>query len=312
MENCSGFLDYLYCNEYSVIINFSSTLIGAFLGFFFALIIYWITERSSKRKNIYEAELYAYNTLNRFSTLIKDTINVCKKQNEDFEEYSKDIISKPLSIPLLPYLATYNRTKLAGFDTIELYHSFILFNKDNSRGNLDYQNIFKNADFLDMFYSDLINQDKLQHNFMFSDLKSTSNNLLSLVFKLGLILRSIEKKHPNDFLEIDEYKFILKYLKIYNGINEKEFPDFELVKSEFLIPFKREFINVIADEKIVEDLILIVMSINTTLRSAELNALAHANIFAKVKDNSDVISALSSLESIMKTVELFKEPKYRK
>lgn len=312
MENCSGFLDYLYCNKYSIVINFSSTLIGAFLGFFFALIIYWITERSSKRKNKYEAELYAYNTLNRLSTLIKDIIHICKRQNDDFEEYSKELILKPLSLSLLPHLATYDRNRLVHFDTQELYHSFILFSKNNSHKNQDYQDIFKNADFLDMFYSDIINQNKLHHDFTTSDLKTISTNILSIIFKLGMIQRDIELKQPNNYKDDAEYKFISKYLHIYKKVNQDTFPDLDLIKNEFFLPFKSEFLRCISNEKIIQDLIFIVVNINTGLRNVEVNSLAHAHVFAEAKSNTDVISALSSLESIMKTIELFKEPKDRK
>lgn len=58
-----------------------STIIGAFLGFVFALIIYRIQNANARNKKELAEKEKAINTLKRFSLLLKAIVNSEKQQN---------------------------------------------------------------------------------------------------------------------------------------------------------------------------------------------------------------------------------------
>lgn len=308
MEHYNSICEYICENWYLVTINFISTLIGAFLGFVFALIIYRIGERN-KRKNQRKAEkLKAYNTLKRFSYLLKSVLNSCSEQNKAFDSHSKELKRKPLNFHFPQLLAINDRERLVKSDSIELYYSFMLYDKENEDKFKDYKNIFNHADFLQKHYSDLFIQNEKHQNFLHSDLKVISDNLLTISIKIELIRKSMQLKYPKEYNSYPEFQFLEKYRNIYIKLKGVGFTDLEPYRDNFLIPLELELFENITEQKLAGEIASEIASALARMENVVLNTNTHADDFTNIDNDKYVKSALDFIDKIKNKIEEINEP----
>lgn len=288
--------------------NLFSTAIGAFLGFLSALIVYRISESNKRRNEKHAKKIKAYNTLNRFSLLLASVIKTCKEQSESLKIHSDDLKRKPLKFHFLQILATNDRDRLVKSDTLELYHSFMLFDKENLNKFKDYKNIFNHSDLLQKVYSDLFIQNEKHHNFLHSDLKLIRDNLLYIVINIELLKKDIQLKKPVDFIDDTEFKFLEKYINIYNSLKGNEFTDFEPYRKFFLIPLQNELFENIFQQKRADEIAFQITQAATRIDSMIENTNTHADNFKDIENNKGVKSAIEFLEMVKGKIENINEP----
>jgi len=299
--------------------NLISTAIGSFLGFLFALIVYWVTEFNKRRNEKHAEKVKAYNTLNRFSWLLKSVIKTCTEQSKLLKLHSDDLKRKPLEFHSPQILATNDRERLVKSDTLELYHSFMLYDKENPSKFKDYKNIYNHSDFLQKYYSDLFIQNEKHQNFLHSDLKLIKNNLLCIEIKIGLLQKDIQLKDPAGFMDNLEFQFLEKYKNIYNSLKDTEFADLEPYKGtgftdlepyrdELLIPLQVELFENISQQKIADEIAFQITEAVTRMDRAILNTKTHADSFVNDENDNNVKSALDFLGKIQKKIEKIDEP----
>jgi hypothetical protein len=308
MEQYNNICEYYCDNTYSIWISFLSTLIGAFLGFVFALIIYWIGNHNSRINKKNAEKEKAYDTLKRFSYLIKSVIKTCRDQNVQFDNHSKDLVAKPLDFHFPQLLATNDRERLIKSDSIELYYSFMLYDKDNNDKFKDYKNIFNHADFLQKNYSDLFIQNEKHQNFLHSDLKVIRDSLLAITVRIGLIQKDIQFIEPKDYLESPEFQFLEKYRTIYLSLKGKGFTDLEPYRDHFLIPFQLELFENLTNQLHADEIASHVATALTILENVVMNTIEHASDFANLNNDENINSALEYLEKINEKIEKINKP----
>ena len=308
MEHYNNLCVYFCDNTYSFWINFLSTLIGAFLGFGSALIIYWLGNRNTRIKNKKAEKEKAYNTLKRFSFLLKSVIKTCRDQNVQFDIHSKDLIAKPLSFHFPQLLATNDRERLIKSDNLELYYSFMLYDQDNIDKFRDYKNIFNHADFLQKNYSDLFIQNEKHQNFLHSDLKAIRDSLLAIAIRIGLIQKDIQFNEPKDYLDNSEFHFLEKYGTIYSSLKGNGFTDMEPYRDRFLVPFQLELFENITNQLHADEIASHIATALTRMGNVVNNTIEHASNFADLNNDGNINSALVYLEMIHKKIDKINKP----
>jgi hypothetical protein len=292
MENYNSICEYLIANKYSTLISFFSTVIGAFLGFFFALIIYWSGNRNVRKNKLKAEKEKAYNTLKRFSLLLESIIKTCRLQNEHFDSHAKDLLEKPLDFHFPQILATNDRERLTESDDIELYYSFMLFDVENDNKFRDYKNIFNHADFLQKHYNDLIIQNEKHQSFLHNDLKIVRDNLLAIVIRVGLIQKDIQFASPNEYLSNHEFQFLERYRNVYFSLKGNGFTNFEPYRDKFLIPFQLELFEKLTNQLHADELASYIATALTRMDNVQVNAIDHAANFSGLNKDENINSAL--------------------
>jgi prepilin signal peptidase PulO-like enzyme (type II secretory pathway) len=307
MELYDNIYEYFCDNRFSIILNFLSTIVGAFLGFVFAIIIYWIGNwQIRKNKELAEKEK-AYNILKRFSLLIQSVITTCKKQNESFKKHANDLIRKPLYFHLPQILTTNDRDRLIKSDNIELYKSFMLFDKLNENKFEDYKKTFNHADFIHRKYEDLLSQSEKHQNFIHSDLKNIRDNLLAISIRMALMQKDIQIEMPQVYKDNVEYKFIEKYKTIYIGLQREGFTDLETYRDNFLIPLQTELFENISNQNQANEIASHIANALTLMENVIENVKNHASNFANI-DDEHINSALDYLEKVDEKIKKIKKP----
>ncbi len=306
MEPYNSISNYLCDNKYTVLINFLSTLIGAFLGFLFALIIYWITEFNRRRDEKQAEKIKAFNTLNRFLLLINSVIETSKKQNESFKTYSYELKKQPLNFHFPPIFASNDLERIVKSDTLELYHSFMLFDKNNPNKFKNYRNIFYHVDFLQKFYSDLLLSNERHQNFVYSNLKVIEDNLQWISIKIALLQQEIQHKDPDVYNENSEFKFWEKYSNIYVGLKSTGFEKLELYKTQFLLPLQLELLKNISEQKLISEIIFQIANALIKMESISFNTFAYAADLADIDNEEEMKSALEFLLNAQDKIEKLK------
>ena len=308
MTNYTSFCEYFYDNYYSIITSCITTIIGAALGFIFALTVYWIGEWTKRTNEKHAEKLKAFNTLKRFSVLILSVKDKCQKQNDEFDLFSNELTANPLILNLPQVIATNDRERLVESDSIELYYSFMIFDKQNKNKFKEYKNIFNYADFLQKFYSDLISQNEKHLNFSHSDSKVVRDKLLNIAVKIGLLQKDIQMNNPKGFTDDLEFQFLERFRQIYVGLKGNGFSDLEPYKDTFLIPLQIELFENINDQKIANEIASESATAITRLDELILNAKDHAKQYLKINENKNVTEALEYLEKIRIKIEAIVEP----
>lgn len=304
----SNIFEYICDNRFSTLIDLLSTLIGAFLGFLFGLLLYWLGNWTSRKRKKKEEEQIAYDTLKRFSILLKTLVKSSKKQNEEFNNYAEKIIKEPLNYHTPNFLATNDRNRLIESDSLELFHSFMIFENDNPNKYSDYRNIFIHADFIQKFYEDLLIQNEKHMNFSHSDFKVIRDNLLSITIRMGLIQKNIQIENPVTYIHNKEFQFLEKYSEIYLSLKGVGFTNLEPYNDRFLIPFQLEIFDNISDQNQADEISIYIATIMTRMDSVIMNTKEHATNFANLDKNEDVNSALLYLEKIIEKIEKNNKP----
>ena len=308
IEHYNNLGEYVCSNKYSVLINLISTTIGAFLGFLFALIIYWLTE-FKKRKNLKHYEkVKAFNTLQRFSLILKSVIKTCKEQSDLFKLHSKDLKAKPLNFHFPQIPVTNDRDRLIESDTFKLYNSFMLFDKDNPNKFNDYKNIFNHSDFLHKYFADLYIQNEKHQNFLHSDLKLIRDNLLYIVIKIGLLQKDIQMKDPKGYVNNKEFQFLEKYRNIYLSLKGTGFTDLEPYRDKFLLPLQLELFGNISVQEIANDITFQIANAITRIDNMIFNTQTHADNLTNIEGEENVKSAINYLSKIQEKIEKINAP----
>jgi len=285
-----------------------TTVIGAFLGFIFALFIYKLSnKKTSEIQKKAEIQKY-FNTLKRFSLLLDSVVDKSRKQNLEFRTYSENLRSHPLNQKSPNRVISNDRNRLVKSDNSDLYKAFMFFDKDNLRNNKDYLEMFTYADYLEEYYIHLFSQDAKHFKDKCINFRAISNNLLKISHVLHLI-RMQKKAHLGDNARNDnEYIFVRKYLDLKVKLNTNPENQFENFKDEFFKPLLRELYDNIAIPENQYQIGIEVSSALTLLDECSINATSLSDEFSNEQSLNDVDKSLKALEKINEKIKKIKEP----
>lgn len=307
MEEYKNICEYISNNEYSVIVDFLSTVLGAFLGFIVALAIYVLSENNRRKKEKNDEKRNSYNTLIRLSLILKSVISTSTKQGKEFNAISEKLLSHPLVIHLPEIPVSNDVNRLVASDDLMLYKAFMLFkNNDKDRHN-DYKNIFKHADYLQAYFADLLTQNEKHQLYVHSQLLVVKDNLFQIASKLSFLLTDIELKEPTNYKSNTTHIFIENFFKIYVDIRGSGFPDFSRYKVEFFNPLLEKLYTYISNITIADEIALTISKSIIILTEVELNSKKQAGDFSNSKDKEFVDGAILFLTKMSAWIDSIKE-----
>jgi hypothetical protein len=294
MESYKNIYEYISANQYSTLINVISTFLGAFLGFFFAWCIYRLGERSQRKNDELAKRINAYNVLQRFSLILDSVVRNSKKQSEYYELYSKNLHSNPFEYLIPDIGATYDVERLVNSDSLELFQSFLIFEKANSISFKDYREIFKHADFLKTYFADLFIQIQKHHEYFYSDSKIIRNNLLIITTKLVIyankIYSTLQSELPSNKIEL---QFINKFIDVNRELKKSNPSNLEQYRNLFFMPFANEFYSHFTNQFMIDEIAYPLTESITLLENIELNVNNHSENFSNTeKETEDAIKYL--------------------
>jgi len=298
MEQYSNYCDFLEKNIYSISFNFFTTVIGAFLGFIFALFIYKLSNK--KTSDIQKkAEIQKYfNTLKRFSLLLDSVVDKSRKQNLEFRSYYENLRNHPLNQKSPNRVISNDRNRLVKSDNSDLYKAFMFFDKDNLRNNKDYFEMFTYADYLEDYYSRLFLLDAKHFEDKCINFSSVSINLLKVLHILHLIQIQKETYLGDNARNDNEYIFVRKYLDLKVKLSTELENQFENFKEEFFKPLQHELYRNIVIPENQYQIGIEVSSALTLLDECSINATSLSNEFSNEQSLNDVDISLKALEKI--------------
>lgn len=304
--NICEFFEY---NIYSIIVDMLTTFIGAFLGLIVALIIYRKGEKKERTKELSDEKVKAYNQLKRFSLLLKSVVDICKQQNDIFEEFSKKLIEKPYDSHLISIMATNDRERLIKSDDSNLFKSYMILTNESANKFVEYQKIFLNADYIFQLYTVLFNKHEKYLTFLFNDLKDVSDSLLKIINRIVLeqnilYLNGVDNSNP-------EFQFLEKYKNTFQRLKEQSadgFANFGIFRNEFLVPLQGEIFKSVSNKMFAFEIESEIAIVLTKLNNRKANAESHAATYKSISEDKKLEESLGFLESIKTKIEKINEP----
>lgn len=309
MEHYCNIFDFINKNFYSLLFDFITTFVGAFLGFVFAWLIYKHSNKKATEVQVRTEIQKYYNTLKRFSLLLDSVVDKSRKQNLDFERYSEEQKNNPLNLFIRPGLYVSNdRDRLVKSDNSDLYNAFMYFDKDNENKNKDYLNMFIYADFIEKYYTDLFLQDAKHLEYAFNDFKTISDNLLRIINILNLIQIQKETELGDNAKNNSEYLFVQRYIDLHVKFKGTGFADFQLYFDNFFRPLLNEMNDNI---QLIDNKFRIGIELSsalTLLENRRLNSISHSEEFSNKQKIENIEKSLSGLEKINEKIKKINEP----
>jgi hypothetical protein len=291
------------------ILEFLSTSFGAFLGFLFALVVYWIGESNNKRKKIKYENQIAFDNLKRFSGILQSVCSNCRIQNDTFLVYSEALKNNPLDNTItLQFIASNDLERMTSAESSDLFKSFMIFDKCNHAKYKDYRNIFINADFIRFSYSDIILQDQKHLEFMYKDLSIVRDDLIHIAITIESLQRKIELKKPDSFKFDVNYKILERFRQIYLSLNNGSFADFEPYYTTFLIPLLEVLYEKVDRQLDTNEIIRTIANAITRLENVKRNTISHSSNFADFVNNKDILAAIQYLNDVVSKIDNIKDP----
>lgn len=288
--------------------TFWSTALGSFLGFVFALIVYWIQECLTKKKERHNDYIKTYNTLKRFSQLLDSVVDKSRRQNMEIRTYSESLKSHPLNDKSPNSVISNDRSRLVKSDNSDLYKAFMSFDKENLRKNNDYLEMFTYADYIEEYYSHLFSQSAKFFENKCINFKAVQNNLLRILHMLHLLQIQKEAYLGDKASNDNEYLFVCKYLNLKVKLSTNPENQFEHFKEEFFKPLQRElYSNIVLPENQYQ-IGIEVSSALTLLDECIVNANALLDEFSNELSLKNVEISLKALEKTNEKIKKINEP----
>jgi len=281
----------------SLLITFSGTALG-FLGAFY---LTKFTEIKQK-KNQMEVQKEGYRKrLKYFIKLIEASIEIIKKQLNNFEKLTVEIKESPVEQHLLGKIASNDLKRLQGMDTEEIFHAYQIIVPENEDKDKDYKNIYSKIDFLYMRFEQALDQQDKRVSYIYRDQLYIKEIVETLASEIYRYIKDIEFKIPK-FEEFPQYIFLLHSHKIYMdlSVNQSKVSEYE---DGFLIPFAKELNESFKREYFFSDLNILSTKAVIKFNDVKMNS---ARFIAEILDiRKEMNDPIDKLNAIKEKLNLF-------
>lgn len=243
---------YYETSDSSIWLQFALTVLGAFLGFGFALLIYYKSIRREKTEEESKQQQESHNKLKYHKLLIENLIMTTKNQIELIEKYNVEQEKDLLNIIQTKQVVTNDFKRLVYINK-EIFESFNNLYKNNTDWIEDLKKLHITIDYIDGILSEIyrMNNNHLKDYYIkASEIKQNieliPDRLSSFAFNIKNQLG--EKRWGNDL-----YIFVDNAIKQYLVlVNVKA--DFNKINNDYLDPLLNSILENFPNEPFFEEI----------------------------------------------------------
>lgn len=180
--------DWIFQSFISII----SSIIGAFLGYFFAMRIERKKRIEEKNQNIENKVNLALNSVKYFNILLNNTTIYLKKQLINIEEFNNAYVETPCEVKYMKRIASSSLKSLYDYPKKEMYDAIYVLNRLSSiKVNISDDEFNKLIDKIDFIYQTIIEiQTMVEKNHLFAyekqkSIQSDINNLIVSIVSIS-------------------------------------------------------------------------------------------------------------------------------
>lgn len=246
---------YYDTGDSSIWIQFLLTIIGAFLGFGSALLIYYKSVQREKTEQESKHQIESRNKLKYHELLIENLIKNTKAQIESLDKYKVNQEKDLLNV-IPPKQVATNDFKRLIYINKEIFESFNYFNKNKIDWIEDLKKLHTTIDYIDEVYSEIFRMttNHLKDCYVkASDVKQKIDLIPDRLSSFAFYLRKQlgEKRWENDL-----YIFVDAAIKQYGVLADAK-ADFNRINIEYLDPMLNTILENFQEEPFFEEIMFL-------------------------------------------------------
>ncbi|WP_346859439.1 hypothetical protein [uncultured Draconibacterium sp.] len=277
--------------------DLSITFISAFLGLLAALLVNRLIDTKKQKKEAKYELQKNISHLNYLSELLDSIIKNYPQQALNYKKLSELVKENPLEAHLADLRATYDLARLKDMDSYELRDAYFNLSSRDKNSLDKYRKIFANADFLLMYFDDLLQQNENHRNFTHKDQLFVRDCVEEISNRLGLKEKNIQKENPQNFQEITEYQYLHKFSLIFIELSQS-IVDFKTWKEKYLRPLHDSILYELSDIDLADSIFSIIKRAVGRLRNIEFNSIEFANdmenVESKINNSIDILEKINN------------------
>lgn len=275
------------------------TFISAFFGLLAALLVNRRIDKNVQKQKDKNKEQEYLSHLRYLSQLIDSIIKNYPKQAENYKKLSDAVKRNPLEIQLPNLRATYDLSRLSDMDSSKFRDAYFNFFTGNEESIDNYKKLFSNADFLLMYFNDLMKQNENHRKFTHKDQLFVRDCTDEVALRLGIREKNIQINNPNNFQEIAEFKYLNKFNIDFIELT-KNLHDFQDIEQNYLKPLHDTVLDNISDNNFADEIFILLKKAISRLRNIKMNSQEFAKDMEGVE--SKIEASIEFLTKINKTL----------
>jgi len=276
------------------------TVIGSFLGFFFALIIYRKQTRSAVKRKDRETMTEFIYRLKYLNISITNILKSSENQIAKYSDLAQRMKENPYEIHLVSLIAFNDFKRVSQMDSQEIFKAYIYLFRESGDSIKNYHNIYKSLDFLELALKQQIRSLEKNHQFIHSDqtrvkdlINGLSDDIASTLFHLARQFEDDQYSNNPVVKVLEEY--LAKYRELV--LRRALLHDYEL---EFSKPFREIMIKRFRAYNYTDYLVDKSRKAAVLLENIRFNSLEFAKQVEMINENLE--TALIQLESLNKEI----------
>lgn len=272
--------------------NLFVAVIGAFVGFGGALLIFWIGIRKNRKEDQHKADIYLINRLEFLCLLLEGVLKNSKLQIENYIKQAKEINRNPYKICPVSILASNQIPRLQAIDSQDLYIGFRYLFEDTAKVRDLYNQFFYQIDFLEKSLDQLM--------------QASINNIKGIAIDQETMRVSVNRLYsdfPRYFKDQKLKPLLLEQLVEFNSYIGTGELDIKKFHEKFLIPLFLKVSKIeTEDQENQNNLLGSIRSVTTIIEHFKDNNKDYADTDALVvkKDLAECLEKLTGYHSDIK------------
>lgn len=276
------------------------TIIGSFLGFFFALIIFRKQARLAAKKKERETMQDFISRLKYLNISIDNTIKNSKRQIANYSDLAKRMKESPYEIHLVKLLAFNDFRRISQMDSQEIFKAYMHLFGENYTNIKQYHKIYRSLDFIETALNQQISSLEKNHQFIHGDQKRVKDLIDGLSDDIASVLFQLDRKYSDSDKEFSmepAVEVLEDYLNKYMDLVKRKafIYDYEL---EFSKPFRETMIKSFRALSFTDYLVDKSRKAAVLLEHIKFNSLAFAKQVEEINHNiKKMVDELYNLNS---------------
>lgn len=265
----------------SVWIQFALTFLGAFLGFGFALLIYYKSVKREKSEEETKQRTESRNKLQYHKLLIENLIKTTKNQIESIDKYKVEQEKDLLNVIPLKQVVTNDFKRLIYINN-EIFESFNNFNENKIDWIEDLKKLHITIDYIDGVFSEIFRMttNHLKDSYLkASDIKQKIELIPDRLSSFAFYLRKQlgEKRWENDL-----YVFVDDAIKQYQILIDAN-ADFNKINTDYLDPMLNKILERFQGEPFFEEIMFLAKNSRVKMNDIKIDVKNMIKEMGKVK-----------------------------
>jgi hypothetical protein len=271
----------------SFLIDLIVTFIGAFLGFFLALILNRRSENKQKRTELEKQVNSNKDILRCFNLYIESTYISVEKQLSHYEVYTSSIRTDLYQQQLPVVLATSDFSRLQNFDNRDLFKAYNEIDYSSENRIKDFKNLFNHIDYICKILPSLEARVEKRSTFLHADHTFIHDTIEEIIYHIGISTKHCRRTFPDIYKDLPEYIYLFNFESVYLKLIKEGFPIGKF-KEEFIVPLHDTIDANISDQKFVDFLIFKIKAVLYRINNLELNSLKFSDDFLDCKEHIQI------------------------